>query len=504
MIQLKPLFIVVFMFCSSYSIAQNRNNIWCFGDSSGIDFGSAPNPTTFRTSVVSRGSCASIADTNGNLLFYSHTRSGIGNGLTTLVFDSTHNLMQNGTYIRGEAWYHELLIVPNPNTLDQYFLFSTNISSGSGFYYSKIDLSLNNGLGSVIQKNVILNTLGNADCVTGIKHGNGIDWWVISKYSNSNLTNYNRFSVFLVTKDSIYAPIIQDLSNALDIGFQQLTFNSDGTKLMQTGGTGLMQEINFDRCTGLLSNPSVIFPEFLTGPYSRYFWSGAYSHDNSKFYSIMYPSLSDTSRVIQFDLNAVDIPTSADTILMATDSAILGALSLGPDNKIYISTFYYFGFPGYPFADTSFNQYNTNLSVINFPDSAGNACDIQPYSFNLGGSRTYSGLPNNPNYDLGPVVGSGCDTITTLAEPIAQTGANMFVYHDSEWEIAFVNAKNLKGKFGIISIYDLQGKLVHPSSIPINNGTCTSDVSTQAFSKGMYLVQILTEKETMSRKFLVE
>jgi hypothetical protein len=59
--------------------------------------------------------------------------------------------------------------------------------SSPGFAYSKIDMNLNGGLGDVSQKNVILNNVRNADCLTGIKHANGHDWWVISKYSNLNV-----------------------------------------------------------------------------------------------------------------------------------------------------------------------------------------------------------------------------------------------------------------------------------------------------------------------------
>lgn len=104
------------MLWESNGLAQNRNNIWCFGDSSGINFGTVPNPVTFSSSVVSRGSCVSIADTNGDVQFYAHTRSGIGNGVTTLVFDSNHQVMPNGTNIKGEGWYNELLIIPDPGS----------------------------------------------------------------------------------------------------------------------------------------------------------------------------------------------------------------------------------------------------------------------------------------------------------------------------------------------------------------------------------------------------
>jgi hypothetical protein len=499
-IKLALFYLLVF---STQVVAQNRNNIWCFGDSSGIDFGTVPNPVTFRSSVVSRGSCVSIADSMSSLLFYAHTRAGIGNGVTTLVFDSNHQVMPNGTNIKGEGWYNELLIIPDPGSNHEYFLFTKGMSTSPGFAYSKIDMNLNGGLGDVSQKNVILNNARNADCLTGVKHANGQDWWVISKYSNFTVPYFNRFYIFLVTDNTVHPPIIQDLNNAGDFDFHQLVFNSDGSKLMQTNRAGLMQEISFDRCTGLLSNPVVYFPEQQPNNHGRNYWASAYSPNNSKFYTIIYDG-SDTTRLIQYDLNALDVPASADTLMTELFPPLLGAIRLAPDDKIYVSTWHIFSFPGYPHPDTSYSQASTNLSVINSPDSDGAACDFQPYNFNLGGSRTYMGLPNNPNYDLGPLVGSGCDTITSISAAPYHSETNLFVYNNSEWEIAFINAKDLKGKFGVISIYDLQGKLVHQSSIPINNGTCTRDVSTQPFSKGMYLVQILTEKETISRKFLVE
>ncbi len=501
---MKKIFILFLIGLPLFCSAQNRNNIWCFGDSSGIDFGTVANPTTFRSSVVSRGSCVSIADTNGHLLFYAHTRGGVGTGFSTLVFDSTNNLMQNGTNVKGEGWYNELLIIPDPGTTNEYFLFTKGMSTSPGFGYSKIDLSLNNGLGAVTQKNIILNSVRNADCLTGIKHGNGRDWWVISKYSNVNIPSYNRFYVFLITSDSIHTPIIQDLPNSSDFDWHQIAFNSDGTRLIQTTSAGLMQQMNFDRCTGLLSNANVYFPELLPVTHTRNYWSSAFSPDNSKFYAttqVFSLSLSDTSRVIQYDLNAPDIPASADTLLEEIYPTMIGAVKLAPDDKMYVTTYHYFGFPGYPYPDSSYNQFVTNLSVINYPDSLGLACDFQPYSFNLGGSRTYAGLPNNPNYDLGPLVGSGCDTLTSVSE-ITIPHQSIHVFYDSEWDIAFVNASGIKGKAGQLMLYDVQGKILLKEPLKLFGDNYTRDIDLSSFAKGLYVVSIVTDKKQLVQKFV--
>ena len=46
-----------------------------------------------------------------------------------------------------------------------------------------------------------------------------------------------------------------------------------------------------------------------------------------------------------------------------------------------------------------------NLSVIHQPNELGALCDFRLYNFYLGGHRSYHGLPNNPNYELGPLAG---------------------------------------------------------------------------------------------------
>ncbi|HQP02691.1 MAG TPA: hypothetical protein PK337_10360 [Bacteroidia bacterium] len=104
--------LLFFFFLFSYNTYAQQNNIWCFGDSAGIDF-NASLPSTFNSSIKGRGSCTSIADSTGNLLFYAYTRATLF-GKTTLVFNYTHQLMDNGDSIVGEGWYNELTIIPDP------------------------------------------------------------------------------------------------------------------------------------------------------------------------------------------------------------------------------------------------------------------------------------------------------------------------------------------------------------------------------------------------------
>jgi hypothetical protein len=144
-----------------------------------------------------------------------------------------------------------------------------------------------------------------------------------------------------------------------------------------------------------------------------------------------------------------------------------------------------------------------NLSVINFPDSAGLACDFQPWSFYLGGKRTYWGLPNNPDYDLGPLVGSPCDTLVGISETqpsINNPSLNIFYHPD--WQTAFINASNLIGTNGTMEIFDVQGKMVHQEDIQIGNGNYTFNFNMTGMAVGMYFVNLVTVGQRLSGKLV--
>ena len=130
---LSSLLLLILSYTNNF--AQGRNNIWCFGDSAGIDFNQSP-PVPIVTSVRSRGSCVSIADSLGNLLFYANDRVGNGNN-STRVWNKQDNLMYNGDSIQGEGVYNELVIIPKPGQINFFFLFTGNeVFPGSeGLYY---------------------------------------------------------------------------------------------------------------------------------------------------------------------------------------------------------------------------------------------------------------------------------------------------------------------------------------------------------------------------------
>jgi len=159
-------------------------------------------------------------------------------------------------------------------------------------------------------------------------------------------------------------------------------------------------------------------------------------------------------------------------------------------------------FVTYP--DTMFTTINSNLSVINQPDSLGLACDFQPFSFYLGGARTYYGLPNNPDYELGAWVGSPCDTLTVGLSENTKNDVFFQAWYNNEWNMIHVNASKLKGKNAVVSLFDLQGRLVYEKKMEIiAGGYLTAEIGTTGLSAGMYIVSLRTDKEVAVGKVLL-
>ena len=146
-----------------------------------------------------------------------------------------------------------------------------------------------------------------------------------------------------------------------------------------------------------------------------------------------------------------------------------------------------------------------NLGVINYPDSLGAACDYQPFSFYLGGKRTYYGLPNNPNYQLGPVVGSACDTLNSSVEEIKEKNASILINPNPATHVIFCNAKNIKGKNAFIKIINALGVVVYQRKLNIfSGGFAAQTIEVSSLQSGLYILFIQSEKEVIKVQFMKE
>jgi hypothetical protein len=172
--------ILILFFIPCICFAQKRGAVWCFGDSALVDFSDTSNIITGKSRIISRGSCATLCDSSGQLLFYT----GYDDDVYSMggppfnggeIWTHQHQTMQNGDSIVMGLWYREVIIVPSPSNSVQHYTFCIGVTGNYGLYYSLVDMSTNGGLGAVVQKNIQLQSFKQVDCLTAIKHGNGRD-----------------------------------------------------------------------------------------------------------------------------------------------------------------------------------------------------------------------------------------------------------------------------------------------------------------------------------------
>ena len=485
--------------------SQYSNKVWCFGENAGVIFG---NPVSyFTTNESSVSASVSIANSQDSLLFYgtsAHpTAYNNGWGKNGQLRNKNHLVMQNGDSLICLGWYHDILIVPKSVTDSTFYIFNAGVSGPYfGLYYSIVDLKLNNGLGSVTQKNIQLDTTATKDALMAVKHGNGKDWWLVTRKWDYYSWSYNNaFYVYLVDSNGIYPLPVQNVGALRASNGGEIAFNSNGTKMVESDLGNLIELYDFDRCTGTISNPVNIEMPSTTGPYNFYF-STAFS-GTSQFLYVMSIIATNEAKIFQYNLQAMNISATKTLVATISDSASCAMMKLAPDGKIYVGAWTDLPGSGYPYSQSFYNVVNSNLSVINYPDSAGAACDFQLFSFPLGGHRTYRGLPHNPNYEMGPLIGSPCDTLTVglTPGPSKESGAWLQAWYNHEWNIIHVNAAQLKGKKGMLRLFDIEGRIVFekPAEV-IAGGYYTTEVYMSEISEGVYVVNLVTDRETLSFK----
>jgi hypothetical protein len=509
---------LLFTITSDITFAQKQGDVWCFGDSALIDWTDPENPIIGTSAIDSRGSCSSVSTPEGELLFYVGDIYALDPDLPEeyiyayskygIAFNRYHQVMPNGYGLIGEAWYHEHVIIPMPESTTKYYIVSLVESAQTdtlvpSIYYSIVDMQADSGRGDVVLKNQLLYQFqGNVpyspamlDASLAFQHGNGRDWWLFNGQSNGIYVPSGDTAILvkhLITPEGIAIDTTERISltpdTALIGGIGEMVLSPDGNKLLFVSKVGKLSEYSIDRCTGKLSLERILYHtkidietnEFLSDVLLST-WA-EYSPSSNIFYFTIDDVTFHPKQLYQ--INLADIDPYENKYLVHTFENITdfenndfyadlaGELLLAPDNKIYLGTWYYNGFFNWPYPDTSdFTETSMNLSVINSPDSLGPACDFELYSFPLGGNRTYIGLPNNPNYRLGPLDGSPCDTlgINALQEIKPNNRPRAFTYPTPAKETVWLSIGEKAFKAGAnpprVTLYGINGKKVFETKV---------------------------------------
>ncbi|MGB6268451.1 MAG: hypothetical protein WBF67_05515, partial [Olleya sp.] len=386
---MKRILLIIALLSSYTFIAQNEAANWYFGDNAGINFDTNTNVVTALTNgqLATDEGCTSISDGNGDLLFYT-------DGIT--VYNQNHFVMQNGNGLKGNpSSTQSAIIIPKPGDPNIYYIFTVDTefqnSTDEGFHFSEVDMTLNAGLGGVTTNkniNLLSNTSEKLSAV--LKDCQSQDIWVITFADQSGGEFNNTFYAYQVTSTGVITTPVVSNFPAISINERRgyLKFSPDGTKIACANvGNGLYL-FDFDTATGIVSNPEQVITMFDPQGRPQAPYGIEFSPNNNILYVSTYFETDQAefnnpnaqySALLQYDLTAVNISASEQVL----DERIMyrSALQLGPDGKIYRSL------------SATYNQGTPFLSVINNPNSLGQASGYQHAVINLNGQNSRQGLP---------------------------------------------------------------------------------------------------------------
>ena len=501
------LLLLFFISISPYSFSQlKHDNIWTIGYGSigqspsgypygGIimDFTSLPPLFTLQNYWVD-SPLAAISDKNGQLIAYTDG---------CRIISQNHQIIMNGDTLNpGEVFnqfcglvgyplWQPTIFLPKPDSDSQYYLFHIRSDDYSwnpiNLMYSVIDALGDAGNGAVVTKNnsVLSDSLHLGGYVTATRHANGRDWWVVVPREFSN-----NMHVTLLTPDTVEYKGMQDFDHLnLEIDnypwSSQTAFSADGSKYFRNSPKSLLV-LDFDRCTGQLSNPVRLDWDSL--PFGG---GGVAVSPNSRF---LY--LTSGNTVQQYDLWATDLASSMQVV--ATYDGFLAPFETnffqmmpGPDGKIYIISTYD----------------NNVLHVIHNPNVRGITCNVEQHAYTLP-ARTSIFTPNFANYNLGPIDGSTCDTLGINNLPIARFQWNVedtlspmhiaftdYTYHaPTSWHWDFGEGSS-SADTNPVHLYAVPG--VYTVCLIACNANACDTVCQAVEIKAVHTLELLSEGETV-------
>jgi len=390
--------------------------------------------------------CSTICDDDGNPLIWTNGMLIRGSGFQ-MIEDTISYVPDDWDNIKPsfwQWWYSEndfaygfpipngAIILPDPGETGIYhviYQFSEWFDDPLGFHCTKwltASVRLNpDSTFTFLSKDV---QIGVSDIlfqspVKAVRHANGRDWWIYMLLRGSN-----QYQLILLDPSGINFMGLLDSGINMPQALGLATISPSG-KYMAVGVAVLNSNdqhvfiYEIDRCSG-----SLAFRDSFS--LVTQLWPGFGFSSNEKY---LYTS-SESRYLWQFDIEASDIGASRvlvgeyDGFVHGSNSpTTFGPIMQTPDGRLYVVP------------TTASNEY---LHVIDRPDEPGTACKLRQHAINLTVPQGRS-APNVPNYRLGPLDGSPCDTL----------GLNNLATSRWRWEVDELNDP-LTIRFTDLSFYE--------------------------------------------------
>ncbi len=503
--KLPCLMFLIYLFYPATSLCQKQDYVWLSGYESGagidsftgkmfgttvLDFNTSPPSVLFDTLKMNFDfTNISYCDSDGNLLFYSngvHIRNRLDEKIENSDSMNAGYVMFElypGMLREGYRLAQGIIALEDPANKNSYYIIHSYIDTfldPSLIYckrinYTYLDMNANLGHGKALVKDqTILAGLYGYE-LKATRHANGRDWWILVQRRNTNC--YERI---LLDKTGLHILTPTCGGQAMGGLSGAASFSPDGSKYVYVSLQQGISLFDFDRCTGELSNP--LYKPLRIFADSGLIGIGAAFSPNNRF---LYVNA--TIHCYQFDLWANDVWASIDTVARYDGAynpfaSVFHTMQIAPDGKIY--------------SGCGNGEYVYH--VIERPDEKGDSCLFKQHGVDLPSYAGY-GLPNFPNYRLGALTGSGCDTLTHVGL-LSEDEAQIKVYPNPASEFVVVDYGFIDWGKGEATMYitNEAGQQVYEQKLPMYSGFQKIDVS--KFTSGVYTAYLNRDNRVILSK----
>lgn len=371
----RQILLILILLAVLTNYAQKQANYWYFGHNAGLNFGMGVPVALTNGQIYTGEGCSSISTPAGNLEFYTDGR---------FVYNKNHGQMPHGSGLLGHSSSTQSgIIVPKPASTTQYYIFTVDAydnNLANGLCYSRVDMTLDGGLGDVVtsEKNISLIPL-TCEKVTAVGHSNGISIWVITHQWGTDAFYAYEITTTGVNQTPVISHTGPPLTGDMQASKGYIKVSPDGSKIAMANNTAFNIGIfNFNHANGTVSHLVTDYSYVNPGGGDP---GGPYGVEFSPNSHLLYiGEWKANRRISQYDVSSGVAQTILDSkVIVATvgqNSDPIGALQLGPDNRMYVA-----------------RHESPYLSRINSPNTIGNGCGFTDNAINLAGRESTYGLP---------------------------------------------------------------------------------------------------------------
>jgi gliding motility-associated-like protein len=385
-----------FFVLTAIAFGQKEANFWHFGIGYSLDFNSGSPIEIPGSQMFTFEGSTSYCDENGNLLFYSNGggRIPVSGQDGGKIWNRNNQVMYDMQGTEGGGWSaaQSSVVIPAPGESNVFFLFTmeelefdvdqfvTTEPNGRGLRYFKIDMTLNGGLGEVIEADITVYDYS-YEGICAIRHANGTDYWILINQDTSGI------GVYSVTQNGVQlAGVYPYPSFYSGFGIIKSSPSPGGTgapccnKVMTPAGL-----YDFNLSTGVLS-----FESDLGAASPTYF---EFSPNGSYLYATIFNQVTSTSELVQLNIalaSQTGQPLESTAQVVAPDFNGF-YLQLASDGKIYYTDLD---------IDVIVGGLNTLIGSINCPNTSSPSITTGIFSYPSNSQTTFPffSLPNFPSW----------------------------------------------------------------------------------------------------------